>query len=386
MKGDMMCPGEGVKGSPAVNRKLESELGQLSEEFQTLLSRAHSGCTAADCHFYHTMDFGNGEVCEGGWDLRGGEDRYLGFVDVSGQRVFEIGPASGYLSFYMESQGAEVVSFDLPVDTPPELVPLPGEDLKLHAAAGIDFNRKVRNSWWYAHHRFGSKVKAVYGNLYDLPSDLGRYDIATAGCVLLHLSNPVAALQQIANITDKAIIVTDMVRRTPMNLECSYMEFNPADEPRSRVNWWAVSPGAVAKMLRVLGFKEISVNFHMQRHRAGHDRDKPLLRMNLFTVVGERYGDSKGYSDSVGRKSNKVDFQPWLFSYDSLNRHPELRDFHPQLFVDDDCLSDPLIRLEVLLNQFEHQGKILGAIQSSTTWRMSRPLRVAADRVKSWFR
>jgi len=78
-------------------------VGQLEESFQTRLARAHANRTPAECHFYHTMDFGSGEIHHGAWDLRGGEREYLGFVDLAGQRVLELGPATGYLSFYMEA-------------------------------------------------------------------------------------------------------------------------------------------------------------------------------------------------------------------------------------------------------------------------------------------
>ncbi len=42
-----------------------------------------------------------------------GVDEYLGKVDFAGQRVLEIGPASGFLTFEMEKRGAEVVSVEV---------------------------------------------------------------------------------------------------------------------------------------------------------------------------------------------------------------------------------------------------------------------------------
>ena len=61
----------------------------------------------ADCYFYHTMELPGRGVIEGqDWDLRGRVDEYLGNVDFAGQRVLEIGPASGFLTFEMEKRGA----------------------------------------------------------------------------------------------------------------------------------------------------------------------------------------------------------------------------------------------------------------------------------------
>jgi hypothetical protein len=39
---------------------------------------------------------GRGVIEGRDWDLRGSVDEYLGNVDFAGQRVLEIGPASGF--------------------------------------------------------------------------------------------------------------------------------------------------------------------------------------------------------------------------------------------------------------------------------------------------
>ena len=49
--------------------------------------------------------------------------KYLGGVDFRGRRVLDVGCASGILSFYMERQGAEVVSFDLDKNGDWDMVP-----------------------------------------------------------------------------------------------------------------------------------------------------------------------------------------------------------------------------------------------------------------------
>ena len=51
-----------------------------------------------DCSFYHTVELPGYGVINGEWDLRGRVNEYLGNVDFAGQRVLEIGPASGFLN------------------------------------------------------------------------------------------------------------------------------------------------------------------------------------------------------------------------------------------------------------------------------------------------
>src|SRR5437016_11765758 len=56
---------------------------------------------------------GHGIIEGRDWDLRGGVDEYLSKLDFAGQRVLEIGPASGFLTFEMEKRGANVVSVEV---------------------------------------------------------------------------------------------------------------------------------------------------------------------------------------------------------------------------------------------------------------------------------
>ena len=326
-------------------------VGQLEESFQTRLARAHANRTPAECHFYHTMDFGSGEIHHGAWDLRGGEREYLGFVDLAGQRVLELGPATGYLSFYMEAKGADVVCFDLALGMPPDIVPLPGIDVPASQKAGASFIRLVHNSWWMGHARYKSRNKAVYGDIYDLPRDLGRYDVATFGCILLHLSNPFAALRQAAEITEKAIIVTDLLQRSPVDLDGSCIEFNPGNQLDNPVNWWGLTPGAIVKMLSVLGFGVVDVFYHVQRHRPRHDVHAQLVDVNLFTVVGQR---------SAGVVPKHRDADETVFATAPQVGPPEV---------------DPTIRVALLEAEIR-------ALRASTSWRISLPIRIVGDLVK----
>ena len=263
--------------------------GQLQPSFQERLQAAYGNVTSADCHFYHTLDLGNGQVVPGGWDMRGSEHSYLGHVRFDGFKVLEFGPASGYLTFWMEEQGADVTVFDLPPGHPPDLLPLPGIDLEANAASGAETARQVRNSWWYAHKKRQSRAKAVYGDIYNLPPDLGRHDISTWGSILLHLGNPFGALREAARITDKALIVTELLPPIVYgNEHNSFMEFNPGNEPDNLVNWWSYSPGAIKKMLKMLGFPHIDTHYFQIHFHPGHKTDAQPLKRFMVTAVGQR--------------------------------------------------------------------------------------------------
>ena len=165
--------------------------------------------SAQDCYFYHVMDIPGHGVVGGEWDLRDGVKDYLGGVDLSGERVLEIGPASGFLTFQMESAGAEVVSVELAPDTEWDFVPLAGVDFAPIRAQRVDHMRRLRRGYWYAHGRFASSARVHYGSVYSLPEGLGRFDTGLLGCVLLHLRDPLGALNACARRCNQ-IIVTEV--------------------------------------------------------------------------------------------------------------------------------------------------------------------------------
>lgn len=263
-------------------------LGQLEPEFQRWMSQRRAAASVGDCDWYHTFDLPGGGIIEGAWDLRGHESEYLGGSGFRRKRVLEPGPASGYLTFYMERQGAEVVSFETGFDVSVDLLPVDGQDSRTHEAHVMQTNiNGVHNSWWYMHRLYRSRAKLVHGDLYSMPGDLGRFEVAVFGAVLLHLRDPWGALSEVARRTSERIVVTDLIQDRDAPLDANIMRFSPlATENIS--NWWTIYPGAVVKMLERLGFGRTSVTEHTQLHRLGHRMDSPPVAMPMFTVVGDR--------------------------------------------------------------------------------------------------
>ena len=49
----------------------------------------------------------------------------------------------------------------------------------------------------------------VYGSIYDIPEEIGPVDVATFGCILLHLQNPFRALERAARLVKDTLIITE---------------------------------------------------------------------------------------------------------------------------------------------------------------------------------
>jgi hypothetical protein len=163
----------------------------------------------SDCHFYHTVDIPGHGLVQGEWDLRDGVREYLGSVDFKGKRILEIGTASGFLCFWMESQGAKVIAYNISENQSWDLVPFAQYDYKQLKVAHREHVRRINNAFWFCHKAFKSKARMVYGTVSSVPEEIGMVDISTFGCVLLHLQNPFVALQNVLRFTRETVIITE---------------------------------------------------------------------------------------------------------------------------------------------------------------------------------
>lgn len=262
------------------------------------------------CHFYHTMDIpGHGHV-EGEWDLRQRTREYLGGVRFQDKRVLEVGTASGFLCFHMESQGADVVAYDLSDQQSWDYVPFARSAHRVNLQDGRAHIRKLNNAWWLCHRALRSRARVVYGTVYDIPAAIGPVDIATFGSVLLHLRDPYLALVNALRLTRETVVITDLMPpsqvvdapclgpglrnrlvrgfagllRVPVRTVLAppaAMSFEPdyrTGEPAH--TWWRLTPQLVIRFIGSLGFEETRVTYHEQLFLG--------KRLPLFTVVGRR--------------------------------------------------------------------------------------------------
>ena len=113
-----------------------------------------------------------------------------GNVDFAGQRVLEIGPASGFLTFEMEKRGADVISVEVTDEHGWDFVPYPHARLEEVFGPRRIVMQQLKNSYWFSHAALQSKAKVYYGDAYNLPAALGEFDIAVMGAGAAPLPRP----------------------------------------------------------------------------------------------------------------------------------------------------------------------------------------------------
>lgn len=237
----------------------------------------------AECYFYHTMDVPGHGTITGEWDLRGSVDDYLGHFNFAGKRVLDVGAASGILSFHIEKQGAEVVSFDLSENFDWDIVPFAENDNDVTRGERRNHLRKINNGYWFCHQAFQSNAKMVNGVVYDIPNSIGPVDVAVFGSILLHLRDPFLALQNAARLAQEAIIVSDL---SPFGKLASKFRKSPRFMPTSlepdgiNDGWFRLPPLLVKEYLAILGFKNSTLTWNDFKY--GH-RVRPI-----YTIIARR--------------------------------------------------------------------------------------------------
>lgn len=207
---------------------------------------------AANRLWYHTMELGPGVVTPGWFDLRNVIDR-LPWPDVVGARCLDIGTYDGQLAFELERRGAaEVVATDIPEhehwDWPPRTRALGPSVLSQMAGPekGLGFET--------ARELLGSRVEKVPISVYDLsPEAVGTFDVVVCGSLLLHLRDPLRALDAVRSICGGSFLSIEQVElrtsvllpRTPTLL---------VDGVSERLQWLLPNVAGHRRMLTAAGF------------------------------------------------------------------------------------------------------------------------------------
>jgi SAM-dependent methyltransferase len=242
-----------------------------------IFARAPESLTLADCDFYHVMDLPGVGLTTGQWDLRAGVNAYLGGFDFSGKRVLEIGPASGFLTFEMERRGAEVVSVEVTDEPGWDFVPFPETILEPMRAPRRAHMRRLKNSWWFVRRTLNGKAKMFYGDVYDLPDELGKFDVAVLAAVLLHTRSPVAIMAQCAKRANALLVVEGFCAGLEGRPVCNLV---PSKTVRQYDTWWQFSTDFFRQYFGVLGFASGPPSCHNQPFGA--------KMLPQFTLIGRR--------------------------------------------------------------------------------------------------
>ncbi len=200
--------------------------------------------------WYHTIDLGGGVVTGGMFDHRAMEGHYLLPDDLSGLRCLDVGTMDGYWAFAMERRGAaEVVAVDM--DDPEQL------DWPLHLRARITktMDETKGDRFDLVRRALGSSVRRELRSVYELDTDLGQFDLVFCGDLLVHLKDPMTAVERIRRVCRGSAIVCNPVKEHFFYRRRPLAQFDGIDE----FEWWLPNLAAFKRMMTAAGFERLQV-------------------------------------------------------------------------------------------------------------------------------
>jgi SAM-dependent methyltransferase len=188
-------------------------------------------------------------------DLRAAASRLLP-DDLSGKRALDVGSFDGFWAFELERRGAEVVAIDVESIESAEWPPLSRARLQRRTRElDVDLGRGFR----LAAEALGSQVRREVCDVYELGPEAigGSVDLVFSGAILLHLRDPVRALERILSALSpdgelrlmepvSAALTLAHPRRPSARFSAAATDFN----------WWLPNIAAVRAWALTAGFSQ----------------------------------------------------------------------------------------------------------------------------------
>ncbi len=205
--------------------------------------------------WYHSIELAPGVVTPGQVDLRGVASRVLP-DDLSGVRALDVGTFDGFWAFELERRGADVVAIDVERLEAAEWPPLSRALLEREAGErGVELGR----GFALAAEALGSAVERRLVSVYELSAEAigGPVDFAFSGAILLHLRDPVGALERIAGALrpggELRLLEPFSPRLTVLSPRRPAASFGAAQQG---FDWWRPNLAALGAWLRAAGLRE----------------------------------------------------------------------------------------------------------------------------------
>lgn len=204
--------------------------------------------------WYHTIELAPGVVTPGYVDMRRTAPKVLP-DDLAGRRCLDVGTFDGFWAFAMERRGGEVVAIDLEKIDDAQWPPHKRDELRREQE---EYGTELGLGFRLAAEALGSRVERVVSDVYDVTPERigGPVDLAFVGTLLLHLRDPVRALDRVRGclvpdgelrlIEPFSVALTLRAPRRPA------AEFQTLSTP---FNWWVPNLAGIVALLRTAGFE-----------------------------------------------------------------------------------------------------------------------------------
>lgn len=253
--------GGGSREAPPASTPLAPEAGNSPE-----LERLWDAIRGAQ--WYHTIELAPGVVTPGFFDHRPHVSQYGLPPVLAGKRVLDVATYNGFWAFELEKRGAaEVIALD--IDSFADIDLAPACRARMSPA---ELARKLGAGFEIARTALGSRVRREVGSVYELsPARHGTFDLVFCGDLLVHLSNPIRALQAIRSVTSGTAVLCEMYD--------AWLD-ETGDDRRllsymggmNDYVWWMYGRRTLQSMIEDAGFRHVRLQASFDLVPTGHER------------------------------------------------------------------------------------------------------------------
>jgi SAM-dependent methyltransferase len=211
---------------------------------------------AANEGWYHTIELPGGVLTPGQVDLRTSAGKLLP-ASLDGQRALDVGTFDGFWAFELERRGAQTVAIDVEELDHAQWPPLNRPRLLRQVR---DWNMQLGHGFGIAHEALGSCVDRVISDVYDVTPEAigGPVDVVFAGAIMVHLRDPVRALEALLGCLKPGGTLIQMehfsVRNTILSPRRPTGDFQPL---RSDFNWMLANLSLLKAWPWAAGFTDV---------------------------------------------------------------------------------------------------------------------------------
>jgi tRNA (mo5U34)-methyltransferase len=233
--------------------------------------------------WYHTLELAQGVVTPGWLDHRPILSKIPLPASLAGRRCLDVGTFNGFWAFEMERRGGVVTAIDV---LDPARWDWPTDSAEA-IRQGMGARMGEGDAFEVAREALGSHVERLDRSVYDLdPEEVGHFDVVYVGSLLVHLRDPVRALERVRSVCVGSLVVVDGID-LPLTLRCPRTPVSRLDG-RGRPWWWYSNLAGLARLVEAAGF-EITVPPRLLFVPAGAGWNPARWKLGLARVREGRY-------------------------------------------------------------------------------------------------
>jgi tRNA (mo5U34)-methyltransferase len=240
----------------------------------------------AERSWYHTIELRPGIVTPGWFDLRSVAPTLPIPRSMTNLRALDVGTFEGFWALEMESRGADVTAIDI-LDPRQWDWPFGSDE---HVLAVLNERKQSGDGFEVVSEELGSAVKRLERSVYDLdPGEIGSFDFVYVGSLLLHLRDPVLALERVRSVVgpNGRLLLVDAidVELTALHPRRAVAYFDGDQRPW----WWRPNVAALQRFVEAGGFRvEDGPTRVYMPLGAGHEPVGALRPKTVLSAEGRR--------------------------------------------------------------------------------------------------